>query len=221
MLDLSEVATGPMDIDVAFESRGRSLHELAATLNGRLDLVVGEGRLHNKYIELIAADLMGYLIPGLGGSDLAQLNCFVARFAVREGIAVSQALLLDTSLTTTAGKGQIDLAKETADLTLAPRPKEESLFSLAIPVVIYGPLNDLHYDVKKEDAILGVAGAILGAAVLGPFGILIPFVSLGAGDENACVAALERPVELDDGALAEPESGGVLEDIVDELLDLF
>ncbi len=195
VVDLSEVASGPLDADIVLAGRGRSAHQLASTLDGHIELIVGQGRLHSEYIDLIATDLFRFVLPELADADVAALNCFVARFVVEDGLATNNALLLDTELTTTAGNGWIDLGAETAELTIVPRPKDESLISLAIPVVVHGPVQDLGYDLKKEDALMTAAGAVLGTALLGPFGIIIPFVSTGTGEENACVHALAQPVD--------------------------
>lgn len=222
VLDLSEVATGPLDATVDLVGRGASPHALAASLDGNIEIVVGEGRIHTEYINLIATDLLRYAIPGTGSTDAARLNCFVARFDVVDGLATNQALLLDTELTTTAGKGTIDLDTELADLTIVPRPKDASLLSLAVPIVVSGPLNNLHYDIKKEEALLGVAGALLGTALLGPFGVLIPLVSAGTGDENPCVAALkqEAPQQQQDASPLDAPKNAV-EDVVKDILKLF
>ncbi len=171
LLDLSEIVDGPLDLDVSLAGEGRSAHEIAASLNGRIDMVVGAGTIPNAYVYLIATDLLRFIVPGGEAGDAARLNCFVARFDVADGVATNKALLFDIALTTTAGKGQIDLGRELADLTVVPRPKDPALLSLAIPVVIDGPLTDLGYNLKKEEALLGLAGAVLGTVLLGPFGI--------------------------------------------------
>ncbi len=171
LLDLSEIVDGPLDLDVSLAGEGRSAHEIAASLNGRIDMVVGAGTIPNAYVDLIATDLLRFIVPGGEAGDAARLNCFVARFDVADGVATNKALLFDIALTTTAGKGQIDLGRELADLTVVPRPKDPALLSLAIPVVIDGPLTDLGYNLKKEEALLGLAGAVLGTVLLGPFGI--------------------------------------------------
>ena len=171
LLDLSEIVDGPLDLDVSLAGEGRSAHEIAASLNGRIDMVVGAGTIPNAYVYLIATDLLRFIVPGGEAGDAARLNCFVARFDVADGVATNKALLFDTVLTTTAGKGQIDLGRELADLTVVPRPKDPALLSLSIPVVIDGPLTDLGYNLKKEEALLGLAGAVLGTVLLGPFGI--------------------------------------------------
>ncbi len=198
---LSEVVNGPLDLDI---------------------LLNGAGTIPNEYVDLIAADLLRFVVLGSEGAAGARLNCFVARYAVSNGIAVNEALLFDIALTTTAGKGQIDLDRELADLTVVPRPKDPALFSLAIPVLVDGPLIDLSYNLKKEDALLGLAGSVLGYALLGPFGVLIPMVSAGTGDENPCVTAVEQTAEDARPASQPPETPEeAVEDIVDDIMGIF
>jgi len=221
LFDLSDIINGPLDLEVALSGQGRSAHEIASTLGGRVDLVIGAGTIPNAYDDLIAADLLRFIVPGAEG-DAAQLNCFVARFDLKDGVALNKALLFDTALTTTAGKGQIDLGRELADLTVVPRPKDPSLLSLAIPVVIDGPLLDLSYNLKKEEALLDLAGAVLGTALMGPFGILIPLVSAGSGDDNPCLAALEQPVQSEQGTTETPaKPAEAVEELLDDVLGIF
>ncbi len=224
LLDLSEIVDGPLDLDVSLAGEGRSAHEIAASLNGRIDMVVGAGTIPNAYVDLIATDLLRFIVPGGEAGDAARLNCFVARFDVADGVATNKALLFDTVLTTTAGKGQIDLGRELADLTVVPRPKDPALLSLSIPVVIDGPLTDLGYNLKKEEALLGLAGAVLGTVLLGPFGILIPLVSAGTGDNNPCITALEQTAESAEPARereAPSDSAEAVEDLLDDVLGIF
>ena len=223
LFDLREILEGSLDLDISFAGQGRTAHEIAASLDGRIYMMIGAGTIPNAYVDLIAADLLRFIVPGGEAGDAARLNCFVARFDVKDGIATNTALLFDTTLTTTAGKGQIDLGRELADLTVVPRPKDPSLLSLAIPVVIDGPLTDLSYNLKKEEALLGLAGAVLGTVLLGPFGILIPLVSTGTGDENPCLTALEQPVESPRHADEAPATGpaDAVEDLLDNVLGIF
>lgn len=220
LFDLREIPEGPLNLDVSLAGSGASAHDIAASLAGRIDVVVGAGTIPNAYVDLIAADLLRFVVPGGEAGDAARLNCFVARFDVEDGVATNTALLFDTALTTTAGKGQIDLGRELADLTVVPRPKDPSLLSLAIPVVIDGPLTDLSYNLKKEDALLGLAGAVLGTVLMGPFGILIPLVSAGSGDDNPCLAALEQPQESAQPAKKSPAEPAI-KDLVDDVLGIF
>ena len=124
-----------------------------------------------------------------------------------------------TALTTTAGKGQIYLGRELAGLTAVPRPKDPSLLSLAIPVVIGCPLLDLSYNLKKEEVLLGLAGTMLGTALMGQFGILTPLVSAGSGDKNPCLTALEQPVQNEQRVTETPVKPAAPAEVVEELLD--
>ena len=222
LFDLSEIAEEPLDPNVSLAGAGASAHDIAASLAWRVDVVVDAGTIPNAYVDLIAADLLRFVVPGVDAGDAARLNCFVARFDVKDGIATNTALLFDTALTTTAGKGQIDLGREFVNLIVVPRPKDPSLLSLAIPVVIDGPLTDLSYNLKKEEALLGLAGAVLGTVLLGPFGILIPLVSAGSGDDNPCLTALEQPQESAQAAEKTPaEPAKAIEDLIDDVLGIF
>ena len=223
LFDKSDILEGPLDVDISFTGQGRPAHEIAASLGGQIEVLIGTGTIPNAYVVFIAADLLNFIVPG-GGGDAARLNCFVARFDIKDGVAVNKALLFDTALTTTADKGQIDFGRETAYLTVVPRPKDPSLLNLAIPVVIDGPLLDLSYNLKKEEALLGLAGAVLGTVLLGPFGILIPLVSAGSGDENPCLTALEQTAESgqpagEEAPATSPEKA--VEDALDNVLGIF
>lgn len=174
--------------------------------------------------DLIDANFLRFIVPG-GKCDAAQPNFFVARFDVTSGIALNKALLFDVALTAAAGKEKIDLGRELTGLTVLPRPKDPSLLCLAIPVVIDGPLFNLSYNLKKEETLLGLAGTVSSTALLGPFGILIPLVSTGSGDEYRCLAALEQPVQNEQGATETPTkpAGAVeaVEDMLDNVLGIF
>jgi len=174
--------------------------------------------LRNAELDLEQGVLHIEPVPG-GEGDAAQLNCFVARFDVKDGVALNKALLFDTALTTTAGKGQICLGRELADLTVVPRPKDLSLLSLAIPVVIDRPLLGLSYNLKKEEVLLGLAGTMLGTALMGQFGILTPLVSAGSGDKNPCLTALEQPVQNEQRVTETPVKPAAPAEVVEELLD--
>jgi hypothetical protein len=223
LFDMSDILEGPLDVDISFTGQGRTAHEIADSLGGQIEVLIGTGTIPNAYVVFIAADLLNFIVPG-GGGDAARLNCFVARFDIKDGVAVNKALLFDTALTTTADKGQIDFGRETAYLTAVPRPKDPSLLNLTIPVVIDGPLLDLSYNLKKEEALLGLTGAVLGTVLLGPFGILIPLVSAGSGDENPCLTALEQTAESgqpagEEAPAASPEKA--VEDALDNVLGIF
>ncbi len=192
LLEVGESGQGKIDIDADLRSVGGSPRALAGALAGRLDLAMGTGRIDNGLIDFIAADLVQSLMPWNVAQGHANVNCMVARFPVERGVMTAETLLLDTDKMTMGGDGTIDLGKERLNLRLVPKPKDPSLFSLAVPILVEGPLNNPSAAPDAEAVALGVAGSALGT-LINPLGILIPFVSAGSAGENPCIAALKRP----------------------------
>jgi hypothetical protein len=192
---------GKADGDVDLKGAGRSVRAIMASLDGRTELLMNGGRINNRYFDLIAADLLTQAAPWAKKQDTANVNCFVSRFAVKGGLATSTGLLLDTANATIQGEGTVNLATEQLGLLLKPRPKEASLVSLAVPIHVRGTLAEPSISPDRTALATGVAGAVAGTAI-NPLGVLIPLVSGGSNDKNACVEALAQPAKA--GAAPSP-----------------
>jgi uncharacterized protein involved in outer membrane biogenesis len=190
LFDAGQGGQGRVDIDANLRATGNSARQLAGSLGGRLDFAMGRGRLETGLIDLIAVDLFQRLMPWNVAQSYTAVNCAVARFPIERGVMRAERLLLDTSEMTMGGEGTINLARESMSLRLVPKPKDPALFSLAVPVVVEGPIASPSAAPDSEAVALGIAGSALGTLV-NPLGILIPFVSAGSGDENPCVSALK------------------------------
>ena len=190
IFDVTEMISASVDIDARGAGRGRSLQEIIATLDGEASVIAEQGRIDSKYFDLVAVDLVRELIPWRSKSQHSDINCFVARFDIREGVAVTDSLLLDTTRTTIAGEGSIDLRTEALNFTVRPRPKQASLVSLAFPIDVRGTIASPKFRPNKKALAVDAAKLVVGAAI-NPLGILVPFVKAGVGDSNPCLSALE------------------------------
>ena len=214
LLGINESGQGKVDIDADLKATGASPRMLAGSLGGRLDIAMGRGRLDNSLVELIAVDLVQQLMPWNVSKASTTVNCMVARFPIDRGVMRAERLLLDTSEMTMGGEGTINLGRETLNLRLVPKPKDPALFSLAVPVIVEGPIQHPNAGPDSEAVALGVAGSALGT-LINPLGILIPFVSAGSGDENPCVAALKKGGQGGKGSASKGKSGGPVGDVVE------
>ncbi|MDE0537431.1 MAG: AsmA family protein [Rhodospirillales bacterium] len=183
-----ELADGPLDAKFTFTGRGADLRSLAAGLNGDVEVVMSGGGVANRYVDLLAVDLIREIVPWVHETKEARINCFVSRFHVREGIATSTGLLLDTDKVAIGGGGTINLRDETLHLRINPKPKQESLVSLAFPIDIKGTLANPSAAPTPGAVAKGVAGLALG--LVNPLGILLAVAS-GGDRSNHCMAALE------------------------------
>ncbi|MBM3483037.1 MAG: hypothetical protein FJX66_07020, partial [Alphaproteobacteria bacterium] len=87
-------------------------------------------------------DLVQQLMPWNVSKASTTVNCMVARFPIDRGVMRAERLLLDTTEMTMGGEGTINLGRETLNLRLVPKPKDPALFSLAVPVIVEGPIQN-------------------------------------------------------------------------------
>jgi AsmA family protein len=203
-----ETLDGVLSLEIDAAGRGRSLAELMSTLDGSTLLVVGEGRIENKQLELLnkrlSMNLFRLLDPHKGDGRATRVDCLVNRFVVSGGVARLTALVADTPTMRIKGKGEIDLRTETIDIKFDPAPKQGlglqgigtislSMSELARPLTLDGTLAkpSLGVDLGRTAWTIGKAAG--GVALFGPVGVLGALAggNLG-GQEDPCLAALEE-----------------------------
>ena len=188
---------GKVDLDLDVTGSGASVREIMAGLNGSSNLEMGEGRINNRFAEIVLADLVK-LLTFSGSGDSSNLNCMVVRFDFKDGLATSTGLVVDTNGATIVGSGDIHLDSEKLDMRADPSAKETNLVNLAIPVIIGGTLASPSVAPDPAALAKGVAGAAVGAAPgAGVFGALAGLAGTGgasggttAEGGNPCANAL-------------------------------
>jgi hypothetical protein len=184
-LRVSDQVRSHLDIAVDVNSRGDSVHSLMTDLYGSVGAVMGEGFL-TRYLDLLSVDLSKKVIPFWGSHHKAgEIRCAVVQFDINKGIATSRAFVFDTEIGVLTGEGEINLATEQVNFLLAPEPRYPSLMSLATKLRVSGTIMDPK--VRPDMLSLLTKGArALSALVVGPLGLLAPFVSLGAHKTHPC-----------------------------------
>jgi uncharacterized protein involved in outer membrane biogenesis len=191
----SQDVESQVDLAADLKSQGNSLHRLMANLDGTIGAVIGKGYVP-RYLDLLAEDLSRRVIPIWGHhKETGNLNCGVIQFANKEGIATSDAFLFDTQVGILKGDGEINLATEQLNFVLSPKPKDSSLFTLATKLHITGSI--LAPRVRPDSRSVAMKGVkALSALVLGPAGLLVPFMKAGAHDQHPCdIQELKSRVE--------------------------
>ncbi|MEE9611829.1 MAG: hypothetical protein V3W19_11290, partial [Desulfatiglandales bacterium] len=171
----------------------------------RTSMVMGKGRINNKYMDLLGADLarstLRLINPFSEKATYTEANCFVSRFDMKNGLADSTALVLDTNRMSVIGDGEINLKTEKLNLSLKPSPKEGigisgvgkislSLSELTNPFKLGGTLANPSLAIDPTQSAITL-GKMVGGVLLGPFGIAAALTTVSTGDENPCLAAIE------------------------------
>lgn len=161
------IETG-VDLTIDLTGKGLTAHDLVASLDGNTHIVTTRvGILNHRFIEPLSGDLAKLMIPTHAGSD--QLQCFVSDTGWKDGVGSIKTLGMDSKILSVAGKGKVDLGKETLDMRFDPRKREQSLTSLAPPVDVEGTLMQPRFKpdmgALAENVLKGGAGDAIGAAL--------------------------------------------------------
>ncbi len=205
-LGKKDIAEGRIDLDVDLNSRGGSVAELMAGLNGKVVLITGKGRINNRHTNLLGGDLGSGLFrllnPMKKETEYTEVNCLVSRFDIKEGLADCTALVFDTDLMSVVGDGNIDLRTEELDFSIKPSPKKGlgvnsvgkisiSLGELAKPLKLSGTLSNPSLVLDPAKTAIALGKAIGGIALFGPIGIVAALAGGSSGGENPCLCAIE------------------------------
>ncbi|MDF2764739.1 MAG: putative protein involved in outer rane biosis, asmA [Rhodospirillales bacterium] len=191
LLQVSDVLSGgKADLDLDVRGEGESVRAIMAGLDGSSRMVMGPGKINNRFAKILLADLGG-VITFSGSGDSSDINCMVSDFGIAQGRATAKALVLDTNGATILGSGGIDLRSERLDLRFDPNAKQTNLANLAVPVKVGGTLASPSVVPDPGKIAENVVGTVVGA----PQGIFDTLASLtgqkaAAADQNPCATAI-------------------------------
>jgi hypothetical protein len=155
----------PSDLHVTLSTNGDNPHAMTTKLAGEGTLTVGEGSFNGDESLPDA--------PWLKGERIG-LTCGFGHFSVEDGLAVTDAVVLDLTPVTIGGRGSINLGREELDLILVPRLKDQAS---APELDVGGTLRHPSVLAARGTTVKGVAPALLPSAG-------------GGGAGNVCLAAV-------------------------------
>jgi len=113
---VTDLFEGKVDMILDLQGKGNSVASLMSGLSGKTQAIMNKGRVDRRYIDLLGAGVSGNLLrlmnPLKQQTKDVQLNCFVSFFDIKNGLAKSTALALDTSFITVVGEGTVNLKRE-------------------------------------------------------------------------------------------------------------
>jgi uncharacterized protein involved in outer membrane biogenesis len=201
-MGVSEDIEGTLELDIDLAGQGNSVAALMAGLNGHFIASMDKGKMPLKYLNLVGADLSSSLLkivnPFEEKIDQAQINCAVCDLKIKDGMATSDAIIIDDPQKTLFSQGTLNLKTEELDFGIQTKPKggigtketgkiNISLSEITKPFKLGGTLANPSLGISPKRTV-----SILGKALLGPGGIASLFVSGSYGDQNPCVLALQK-----------------------------
>lgn len=202
---VTDLFEGKVDMVLDLQGKGNSIASLMAGLSGKTQTIMNKGRVDNKYIDLLGAgvstNLLRILNPVKQQVKAVEINCFVNFFDIKNGLAKSTALALDTSYLTVVGEGTVNLKTEELNFALNPVTKDTlgskggldlGLGDLSQPLKLTGTLAKPALDVSAAGSALTL-GTMAGGQLAGLAGSLAG--SKGKGERDFCREAIETAMK--------------------------
>ena len=189
---------GSLNVSVDLTSQGRSPAEIAANLEGTIELGMEEITFPQEIVDLLAVDFFGWTLSStFGKGRAAKLDCGIVMLKANDGKLVSEVIFFDGSNLALLGEGSLDLGRETIDLSLYPK-KKKRFWSKVNPVTITGALTAP----SVTTIATGTAAARYGMLAAAPE-IFVPLTALGRlgelftrdasrGANSACLQYTQR-----------------------------
>jgi uncharacterized protein involved in outer membrane biogenesis len=132
---------GDIDANVKVSSRGGSAAALLDNLAGAFDARLERGRISNLTDAKLGLEFGRVIGIYLRGEREIAIDCALAAFEVRSGVARSRQITFDTQQTRVDGTGTVDLRNDTVDVVLTPEPRKPGLFNRRASLRLKGPLS--------------------------------------------------------------------------------
>ena len=199
-IELEQEGAGTFGGRAELRAKGKSIHELAASADGQVAVVMDGGRINALIVEAIGLDIgeaLSLLASDTEGeqSTMVPLQCLVGQFKVESGVMKTEALVLRTSDSTVTGAGEIDLGKERLAMELLAHPQDASALTASTPVRIEGTFKKPEIDLVSEELTEKSLAALALGIVLPVVGAILPFIETGEEDKGLSCAALIRNAE--------------------------
>jgi len=192
-----QLSGGKTQLLLDVSALGSSTAELAASLNGKLHLLVRDAVVQNDSFELIGSDLLletlNKLNPFAKSDPTTKLHCALVHFDIKDGLMKSdKALVVETEKMEIVGDGSINLEDETLGILITPNAKQTVGLNVGSVVKFMKLGGTLASPSPAVDAGgLLKSGASIGAALsTGGVSLLAENLVNKVAKGNACSAAL-------------------------------
>ncbi len=180
--------TGTLKARVQLKGQGGSVHDSLSTANGRIAIILPKGTMWTRNVQLSELDI-GTFITKMFAKKLERpvaINCGLIAFTVRDGHAVADPVLIDTTKNVVTARGGFSFADESLDLAVNADAKTFSFFSGQSPVGIKGHFARPGLDIISPE-LLARAGVGIGLAVVAtPLAAIIAFIDPGDAKAADC-----------------------------------
>jgi uncharacterized protein involved in outer membrane biogenesis len=151
--------SGFMTAKVNMRSRGQSPAELAANLDGEINLVTENAKFDKEFHGLVKIDVIGWAITNMVSlkKDI-NIECAILMTHFNKGMGKTDLHIIKTPDTLIRIDTKLDLVNETMDVVIVPEHKKRLFKTEQDPMKITGPIANPQYKLVSPKDITWEAG---------------------------------------------------------------
>jgi hypothetical protein len=226
------VSGAKTDLAVGLRGSGGSVRDVMAGLNGDLLLVLGEGKINNKFVEFLGADFLTQVVekvnPFRRTDPQTDLKCGVVKFTAKDGMATTdRGIAFETSKMTVVSSGTANLKTEAVDFSLRPNPRDGAGIGageLVKLMRVRGTLAEPKIGIDEMQAAKTAISVGAGLATGGLSALAQGLAGTATADPNPCATALGKaptpaksaaaPATAAPAAKEAPKKGSEIEQVI-------
>ena len=194
---------GTLGARIKIKGSGNSIADAAAKADGEISAAVANGRISNL-IDAASGLNGGKVLALLAGGDKSiAVNCGGLAFDIKNGKGTASLFVVDTEQTQILGTGGFNLADETFDMRIEPKPKRPGILSLRTPVRVFGSFKNPDFSLEKGP-LLARAGGAVALAIVAPITAVLPLIETGPGENTNCARVRNEAGTAEKQATAAP-----------------
>ncbi len=152
-IDQLDGVTGKFDGTINLRASGHDAETVLNSTAGRMVFFLEDGKMPDELATRIAGDVFTAIFSDFDKDDTTPIRCAIVEFAVEDGVARSERMIMDTGTFNLYGNGEILLGEQHLDIKLVPRAKDFSLVSMRLPLRFKGPFDDIEFDPNVSKAV--------------------------------------------------------------------
>ncbi len=168
---------------------GETTEALVSSLNGSVALALENAVLQGAAYDLLATDLLAWIYTGALTEESTSLDCTMAKFELREGVATTENLFIESTKMVASGSAKFDLVKRRMDLRLTPFSKSR-LLQVPSRIRLKGDMSKPKAEISPVAAVADATSSAL---------MLIPELTLKLFGVNRAATKDFRPCQAEMG----------------------
>ncbi len=151
---------GTVSMLTGLTAQGGSVDDMIRSLSGRAAVAIADGHIEGAAYDLLATDLLGWLLSGGLLEDATDFSCAAVNFNLNEGRATSDRLYVLTDNMVASGNATVDLAARELDIRVQPRARRRSV-QMPSSISVRGPLDAPRVRISPVAATMDTTAKIL------------------------------------------------------------